>query len=221
MANALPTRDHEEVALFPFNDEAIADMRSPTSLDRKHGCVRRAIGCRRESFWQQLHESADRRHGVTAGDRIGVAHLQPVAGIPRFCAPQPLQGVTCPGVGIVEDRRAAAAWLVVDGKKIGAVASIAVANRAVDRLFVLIEMFRKRGVEKLHDGNIEPVEPEDRLVALIAVIVLGPWRRDDEVALVHDRALAVDGRIGAGALQHETKRALRVPVRGRGLAGQH
>ena len=60
-----------------------------------------------------------------------------------------------PGVGIVEDRRAAAAWLVVGGKKIGAVAGIAVAYRAVDRLFVLIEMFRKRGVEKLHDGNIE------------------------------------------------------------------
>src|SRR5438067_5640784 len=38
--------------------------------------------------------------------------------------------------------------LLLEKKKAG----IAVANRAEDRQFVLIEMFHKRGVEKLHDG---------------------------------------------------------------------
>ena len=45
-----------------------------------------------------------------------------------------------------------------------------------------------------------------------------PGRRDDEVALVHDCTLAIDGSIGAVTFQHEAQRALGVPVGGRDLA---
>ncbi len=53
-----------------------------------------------------------------------------------------------------------------------------------------------------------------------AVIVPGPGRRDDEIAGVHRRALAIDGGIGAAALDHKTQRRLRVAVRRRDLARQ-
>ena len=65
--------------------------------------------------------------------------------------------------------------------------------------------------------DVEPVEPEHRLVGVVAVVVPGHVGRDDEVAGVHERALAVDGGVRALALQHEAQRRLRVAVRGRHL----
>ena len=57
-------------------------------------------------------------------------------------------------------------------------------------------------------------------VARIAVVVIGPRRRQDEVARVHRRPLAFDGGVGAGALEHEPQRRRRVPMAARDLAGQ-
>ena len=79
----------------------------------------------------------------------------------------------------------------------------------------------ERGVEELDDRDVEAVEPEHRLVGLVAVVVPRHRRRDDEVAVVHRRPLAVHGRVRAVAFEHEAQGALRVPVCGRDLARQH
>jgi hypothetical protein len=158
---------------------------------------------------QQLHEGAHGGHGVVAGDRVGVAHLETVTRIPRVHPAHPLQGVARAGVGIVEHRRAAAAGPVIYRQQVGAVAGVAVAQRAGDGLLVHVEVLGERGVEELHDGDVQPVEPEDRRVAGVAVVVPGHRRRDDEVALVHGGPLAVDGGVGAAALEHETQGGLR------------
>ena len=58
-------------------------------------------------------------------------------------------------------------------------------------------------------------------IRLVPVVVPRHRRRDDEVAVVHRRPLAVDGRVRAVALEHEAEGALRVPMRGSDLARQH
>ena len=58
------------------------------------------------------------------------------------------------------------------------------------------------------------------VVARVAVIVVGPRRRQDEIAGVHRRPLAVDGGVGAGALDDEAQRRGGVPMARRDLAGQ-
>ena len=55
---------------------------------------------------------------------------------------------------------------------------------------------------------------------LVAVVVPGPGRGDDEIAGLHRRALAVDRGIGAVPLDDEAQRRLRVAVRRRDLARQ-
>ena len=76
------------------------------------------------------------------------------------------------------------------------------------------------GVEEAHHRDVQAVEPDDRIAAVVAVVVVRPRRRDDEVAEAHRRPLAVDGRVRAFAVEDEAKRRLRVPVRGRHFAGQ-
>jgi len=48
----------------------------------------------------------------------------------------------------------------------------------------------------------------------------GHRRGDDEIAFVHDRALAVKGGVGAAAFQHKAQGALCVAVRGCDFARQ-
>src|SRR5689334_11873323 len=79
-------------------------------------------------------------------------------------------------------------------------------------------MFSEGCIKRLNDGNIETVEPEDGIRTRISMIVPGPWRRYDEVALVHDRALAIHRGVSALTLKHETKCRLGVPVCGCDLA---
>ena len=56
------------------------------------------------------------------------------------------------------------------------------------------------------------------LDALVAVVVPGPGRRDDEVARVHGGALAAHRGVGALAVDDEAQRRLHVAVRRRDLA---
>src|SRR5262249_46840193 len=51
------------------------------------------------------------------------------------------------------------------------------------------------GVVLGDDGDVEPVEPDHRPVAVVAVIVPGPGRRDDEVARRQRHALALDAGV--------------------------
>ena len=69
-------------------------------------------------------------------------------------------------------------------------------------------------------GMSRPSSQTTGVVARVAVIVVRPRRRQDEVARVHRRALAVDGGVGALSLDDEPKRRGGVAVGARDFAGQ-
>src|SRR5438874_2542542 len=85
--------------------------------------------------------------------------------------------------------------------------------------FLPIDDVRERSIEELPHGNVQSNKPRDRVVGLIAMVMPGPGRGDNEITLVHDGTLAVNRRVRAGALQHEAQCTLRMPMRGRDLAG--
>ena len=110
---------------------------------------------------------------------------------------------------------------MVDRQQVRSEPCVRIPDRPRDGLFVLIEMFRKRRIQKLHDRNVQAVQPEHRLAGLVPVIVPRHRRRDDEVPIVHRRALAVDGRMRAAAFEHEAQRTLRVSMCRRDFSRQH
>ena len=59
------------------------------------------------------------------------------------------------------------------------------------------------------------------VVARVAVIVIGPGRRQDEVARVHGRPLAVDRGVGALSFDDEPKRRGGMAMGARDFAGQN
>src|SRR5690606_38903968 len=64
------------------------------------------------------------------------------------------------------------------------------------------------------------VEPDHALVRFVAVVVPVPAGRQHQVARLHVDALAVHGRVGAGALDDEPDRRGRMAVGAGALAGQ-
>src|SRR6516164_1262246 len=142
-----------------------------------------------------------------------------MARIPILSAPQTFQRFAGARKGIIENWGRTSASSVVHRKQVVAISRIAIPNGAGDRLFVYIEMLSERCVEHLDDRNVEPIKPKNRVAARVAVIVPGPRRRNDEIALMHDRALTIDGRVGAFALENETQRGLGVTVSRRDLTG--
>src|SRR3954468_9223604 len=81
-------------------------------------------------------------------------------------------------------------------------------------------MLREGGVEELDDWNVETVEPEDRFIRFVAVIVPHHRRGEDKVAVAHRCALAVDRSMCHAAIKDEAERALGVPVDGRDFSRQ-
>ena len=110
---------------------------------------------------------------------------------------------------------------MVDWHQIGAVTGVTVAERAGDGLLILVKLFGEGGVQELHDGNVQAIQPEDRLLAWVAVVVPGHRWGDDEITLVHDGLFAVDGGVCAAAFQHEAQGGLGVAVGGRHFTGEH
>src|SRR6476660_3317057 len=96
-----------------------------------------------------------------------------------------------------------------------AVTGKAVAGRTGYLLLVLVRSFGEGCVEELHHWNIEPIEPEHRLVGFVGMIMPGHRRCDDEVAGLHRGLLAVNSGKCAFALQDEAQRRLAVPMRHR------
>ncbi len=76
------------------------------------------------------------------------------------------------------------------------------------------------GAEIAVQRRVERVEPDDRRVAAVHVLVPGPARRDHEVAFLHRAVFAVDDGGGAVAFDHEAQRVHGVAVRPRLLAGK-
>ena len=78
----------------------------------------------------------------------------------------------------------------------------------------------KPASRKRTSGMSRPSSQTTGSLAVVAVVVEGPRRGDDEVAVAHRRALAVDRGVGALAVEHQAQRRLGVAVRRRHLAGQ-
>ena len=93
-----------------------------------------------------------------------------------------------------------------------------VAAAGVDLLAVAINVVA--GFHVMHERQVEHVEPDHRLMAIMAVLVPQAGRRQDQVAAAHRAFLAVDRGPGALALHHHAHRIGRMPMRGRPLAGQ-
>ena len=110
--------------------------------------------------------------------------------------------------------------LEVERQQVHAVAGQRIALGAGRRLRLRRALLGEAGVEEAHQRDVEAVEPDHRLAAVVAVVVEGPRRGDDEVAVAHRRALAVDRGVGAFAVEHQAQRRLGVAVRRRHLARQ-
>src|SRR5260370_23131727 len=63
----------------------------------------------------------------------------------------------------------------------------------------------ERRAEKSRERRVEPVEPNHRRGAEVAVVVPGPGRRHYEVAGLHRQFLAGDRRIGARSEEHTSE----------------
>ena len=110
---------------------------------------------------------------------------------------------------------------VINGQHVHAEARETVAGRALDGVFIVRITFRKRGVKEPDDRNIQPVEPDHRGVGMVAVVVPGHWRCDDEITVLHQSAFAIDRSVCTGTVKHEPQRRLAMAV-GRGhLARQY
>ena len=79
-------------------------------------------------------------------------------------------------------------------------------------------LLAERRAEEARERRVEPVEPDHRPRAVVAVIVPGPGRRHHEVAGLHRQLLARNRRISALALDDEAERTRRMAVRRRDLA---
>src|SRR4051794_38237988 len=222
MADVLPTGNDKDVSLFPMKYEVVANVASAFSFnwneDRR---VRGSISTGCESLWQKLDEGADRTHGVVTGDRIRVTHFDPVAWIPIPCGSKPLKRFPRTRIGIVENGRAAATWLVIHWQEIRTIPRVTIACGARQRLFILSKVLREGCVKELHQRNVKTIQPEDRVLAVISVVVPRHGRRNDEITLMHDCAFAVDVGVGSIAFEHKPERALGMTVCGRDLAGQN
>src|SRR5215470_6678732 len=60
-----------------------------------------------------------------------------------------------------------------------------------------------RGVEALHEGNVEHIDPDHGLAAIVTVIVPGAIRREDQIPAGHPQLLAGHHREPAVSLEGE------------------
>jgi hypothetical protein len=94
------------------------------------------------------------------------------------------------------------------------------AGLGAHRLHFSLVRVEEGGVHRLHQRNVEHVEPDHRLGAAVLMVVPGPGWREDEVALVHGEALAFDGGGGAAAFHDEAQGVRGMAVRFGHLAGK-
>ncbi len=114
---------------------------------------------------------------------------------------------------IVEQRRRRAAdpALMVDERRLDAAVAVKLARIAFavrNRLHVRIALraghvvIDPRGIEKFHQRPVQRIDPDHRLVGIVAVIVPGPVRGQDEIAAVRGAALAFDDGVAAFVRQN-------------------
>ena len=176
------------------------------SIDVEDRGVGRAIRRAGEAVRQELQKRADGRQRVAAGCGVHELHLDAVAGIQRAASRHVLERLPAARVRIREQRGRFSRRRVFQRQQVGAVARQRVAFVPRDRLRLVGVMLGEARIEHVDDRDVETVHPHDRRVARVAVIVIGPRGRQDEIARVHGRALAVNRGVRALAFDHEAKR---------------
>ena len=191
-------RDREEVALAPLVADAV-DLGDAGAGDHVIDRARRlAVRARAHARPQHLQVAADGGDDRAPGDRIEVLHEDVVERV----------------------RLARRASQQLGVRRLPAVVPVARGRLGAYRLCLALVGVHREVLEIAHDRRVERVGPDDRLGPLVAVVVPGHARRDDQVAAPHDELVALDGRVGALAVEHEADRAGRVAVGGRHLARQ-
>ena len=215
-----PARHDEDVARLPMQ-HGVADPRLALALDADiDRRVSRAIGLAVEPPRQHLNKGADRRHRRVAACRVHIAQLVAVIRIGLAVLRKLGEGLAAAGVRVVEHRRGFDLGLPVDRQQVVAEAGEAVALRPAHRLDIVGARLGEAGVQELDELDVEPVEPDHRLGAVVAVIVPGPGWGDHEIARLHRRALAIDSGVGATSFDNEAQGRLRMAVRRRHFARQ-
>src|SRR6516162_4312652 len=221
MAYRHPARRDKDVARLPAQD-LLADPGFAAPFDRDiDRAVGRAVGAGREALRQQLNERADRRHRVVTARRVDEAHLVTVIGIGIVVPAQRLEPLPGPRVRVVENRRGLYLGLPVDGQQVVAEPRGAIAFGPRYCLYLRRGLLGEARAQQLDDLDVKPVEPNHRLRRFVTVIVPSPRRGDDKIARLHRSALAVDGGVGAMALDDEAQRRLRMTMGRRHLARQN
>ena len=72
------------------------------------------------------------------------------------------------------------------------------------RTGLVVLPFRHDRVERFDQRNVQHIHPDDRRIAVVAVIVPFAVRRDHEIATLKRTFFAADSCVGLVALQHET-----------------
>src|SRR4029434_5932903 len=75
-------------------------------------------------------------------------------------------------------------------------------------------------LQRLDQGDVQPVHPDDAFLRLVTVVVPGPARRQYEISRLHIEALAIDGRIGTAPFNDKANRSRRMAVSAGDLSRQ-
>src|SRR5262245_10378176 len=83
----------------------------------------------------------------------------------------------------------------------------------LDRLRVLRVRFKKQLLQRLDQGYVEPVEPDDRFPRVVRVIMPAKLGSQDQVAFFHHALLPINRCVGAVPLENKAQSGGSVPVR--------
>ncbi len=81
--------------------------------------------------------------------------------------------------------------------------------------------FEERGFERSDQRDVQHIEPDHRLGALVLMVVPHPARRQHQITLVDGVLFSFDDGIDAVALHDEAQRGRGVTMSGRDFAGQN
>jgi len=212
-----PARDGQGVAPPPAEGHPVDDGPPAAGKDHDDAAAHGPRGRGPQPGRELPHRAAHGRHGVAAVDRIDEAQLGVAAPGGRGHVGQAARGVLPP----VDHERRMPVGIRPDAGQQPRVGVQGGAAR-LDRRARGVEVLGARGLEEacvqdVHQRQVEPVEPDHRLVGAAVMLVPGHARRQHEVAGGHRTRLAVHRGPDAAALQDEPDGRRRVPVRGRAL----
>ena len=212
----LPERHHESVTLLPLQ-VTFANSGPPLAandmVDRRAGVAMRFSGL---FAFEKLHLAGHRRIGVAAGDGIDITQQPPVIRIAVAVAHRSKRRVSV--LPSITKRYAARMAVLCFHRARKAHSAKRLASLARDRLFRKFRVFEEENIERLDQRPVQAVQPDNRVLRLVVMVVPGPVGRENQVALFHEKFLAIDRRISAPALHDKSDRRHIVPVRPRHFA---